>query len=86
MEADSSTTGLSAVPAPANKTPSVEFVLDLQKSLLAASRHPSGRAALHQVLPPKLLDQILKRVTSIVDTEPTLVQVGTNSQTCVDVC
>lgn len=57
------------------RPPSETFVHELQERMLAASRHPSGPAALQQVLPPRLLDHIIKQATAVVTREPTVVEV-----------
>lgn len=59
---------------PAGGNPTPEFALHMQQVLLSASER--GVSALHQVLPPNVLSQILKKTRTILDAEPTLVEVG----------
>eukprot|EP00878_Enallax_costatus_P043396 GHUV01051365.1.p1 GENE.GHUV01051365.1~~GHUV01051365.1.p1 ORF type:complete len:177 (+),score=23.84 GHUV01051365.1:462-992(+) len=68
-------TKLSAVQLPADDTPSLEFVIQLQQSMLNVSSHCKGAAALRQVLPPTLLTKLVQEVTTILESEPTLTEV-----------
>jgi hypothetical protein len=52
----------------------MEFVKQLQQSMLDASW--KGVGALSQVVPVKLVNQILTKVSAILDAEPTLLEVG----------
>ncbi|WIA10473.1 hypothetical protein OEZ85_010664 [Tetradesmus obliquus] len=58
---------------PAGGKPSVDFVKQLQQSMLDASW--KGVGALSQVVPAKLVTQILTKVSNILDAEPTLLEV-----------
>lgn len=77
-ESNGSTVELSAVQLPADRKPSLQFVVQLQQSMLTATRHSAGIAALQQVLPPQLLKLLVQKVTAIVDAEPTLLEVSQN--------
>jgi hypothetical protein len=59
---------------PAGGKPSVDFVKQLQQSMIAAAW--KGPDALIQVVPPKLVTQILTKSSATLDAEPTLVEVG----------
>jgi hypothetical protein len=59
---------------PAGGKLSVDFIKQLQQSMLDASW--KGVGALSQVVPVKLVNQILTKVSAILDAEPTLLEVG----------
>jgi hypothetical protein len=75
-EVDAAEAGCSvqALALPAGSKLSVEFVKQLQQSMLDAAW--KGVGALSQVLPVKLVNQILTKVSAILDAEPTLLEVG----------
>ncbi|KAF6259550.1 Metallo-dependent phosphatase-like protein [Scenedesmus sp. NREL 46B-D3] len=62
-----------ALQLPAGCKPSVDFVKQLQQSMLGASWRGAG--ALSQVVPVKLVTQLLTKVSAILDAEPTLLEV-----------
>jgi hypothetical protein len=63
---------------PAGGKPSVDFVKQLQQRMLDASWQ--GVGVLSQVVPTKLVTQILTKVSAILDAEPTLLEVGAGDQ------